>query len=1037
MRSHRRASLSRLPSPLIWALVALVACLVVAPLSLTFLSAAPATLGYTSAGGSTDSGDANYMNGSRFTMGASDGTVSSMSAYVAAPVDAAPNNQFQLAIYTDSNGAPGALVASSASGTLKANAWNTVSVSATLKANTPYWLMYNTNGSNSSFNNLKYTGGSSGQGAYSTNGQSFGAWPATFGAATRGNEKFSIYATYTPSGSGGTPTPSPTSTPTSTPTATPTPAPPPVVSITAPASGATVSGTAVSVTASASSGIGIAGVQFQLDGANLGAEVTSAPYTTTWNSTTATNGTHSLTAIARDTAGTRTTSSPVNVTVSNSGPDPSQVGQWSGPYAWPLVSINMILLPTGKVLALQGNEDGSASSGSAYVWDPATGNLTNVPISSYDIFCAGNSLLTDGRAITIGGHSASSAGIPDASLFDPQTMQWSSIAPMNYARWYPTATMLPDGRILATGGATTCTICYVQIPEVYDAKANSWTLLNGASSPDTPSYPFMFVLPDGRVLQAGASEITTITQVLDVGKQTWTTVDGRNIDGGSAVMYAPGKIMKAGSAADSGNSGPSSANTYVLDMTQASPSWQQTASMAYPRAFLNLTSLPDGTVLATGGDTDKSGYNLANAVKQAELWNPSTQTWTTMAAMQTPRVYHSTALLLPDGRVLESGSGGDQDVPDEKSAEIYSPPYLFKGARPTITSSPSSAVPYGSTFFVGTPDAASIASVSLIRTGAVTHAFNQNARFMNLAFQQTSGGLNVQAPANANLAPPGYYMLFIVNSNGVPSIAPFITLPPPAGDTQPPTAPTNLAATAGTGSVALSWGASTDNVGVSSYAIYRSTSSGFTPSAANRVGSSTTTSYTDSGLAAGSYYYLVTAQDAAGNVSAPSNQATATVSQGAQQGTLGNTTAGSQFDVGDANYMNGSRFTMPANGGSAASISVYVGAVSAAPNNQFQVAIYTDNGGAPGTLVAHSATGQLTANAWNTLPISGSLSANTTYWLVYNTNGVGDSSNNMAYVNGGTSGWSNAGVAFGSWPASFGAATEIANTFSIYLTYGY
>jgi hypothetical protein len=241
-------------------------------------------------------------------------------------------------------------------------------------------------------------------------------------------------------------------------------------------------------------------------------------------------------------------------------------------------------------------------------------------------------------------------------------------------------------------------------------------------------------------------------------------------------MYLPGKIMKAGSATDSQGSGPSANTTFVLDMTQASPAWQQTPSMVYPRSFLNLTTLPDGTVLTTGGETDKNGGNISNAVYAAELWSPQTQTWTTMSSMHTPREYHATALLLPDGRVMVSGMGADfGQVPNEMSAEFYSPPYLFKGARPSITQTPAQ-ISYGQNFFVATPDGPSITSAVLIRTGAVTHFFDQNTRFVPVSFQQTSGGLTLTAPATSNLAPPGYYMLFVVNSNGVPSIAPFVQL---------------------------------------------------------------------------------------------------------------------------------------------------------------------------------------------------------------------------------------------------------------------
>jgi hypothetical protein len=146
--------------------------------------------------------------------------------------------------------------------------------------------------------------------------------------------------------------------------------------------------------------------------------------------------------------------------------------------------------------------------------------------------------------------------------------------------------------------------------------------------------------------------------------------------------------------------------------------------------------------------------------------------------MHTPREYHGTALLLPDGRVLESGMGADfGNVPDQLSAEFYSPPYLFKGARPTITQAPSQ-IQFGGNFFVATPDAANITSAVLIRTGAVTHFFDQNTRFVPVSFQQTAGGLTITAPANGFLAPPGFYMLFLVNSNGVPAVAPILQLTP-------------------------------------------------------------------------------------------------------------------------------------------------------------------------------------------------------------------------------------------------------------------
>jgi hypothetical protein len=303
----------------------------------------------------------------------------------------------------------------------------------------------------------------------------------------------------------------------------------------------------------------------------------------------------------------------------------------------------------------------------------------------------------------------------------------------------------------------------------------------------------MFALPDGRVLVAGSDEGIIPTHALNLSTNTWEIVDPNPVDGGSAVMYLPGKILKAGSSyfADPGphSDDPSANTTYTLDMTQGAPSWQQSDSMTYPRTHLNLTVLPDGTVLATGGSTDLSGSEVSKAVYPAEIWDPDTGTWTTLASMQTPRLYQSTALLLPDGRVLMAGGGRNYVNNDNfLSAEIYSPPYLFRGARPTVASSPASAE-FNTSFFVGTPDAADIASVSLVRAGSVTHSIDMDQRFVPLSFTQTAGGLTVQAPVDANLAPPGNYMLFIVNGDGVPSVAPFIGIGTGPGMTGEPESP--------------------------------------------------------------------------------------------------------------------------------------------------------------------------------------------------------------------------------------------------------
>src|SRR4051812_36396521 len=212
----------------------------------------------------------------------------------------------------------------------------------------------------------------------------------------------------------------------------------------------------------------------------------------------------------------------------------------------------------------------------------------------------------------------------------------------------------------------------------------------------------------------------------------------------------------------------------VKPPTPATPAWTSVASRHHARRQQNATLLPDGTVLVTGGSS-ASGFDVpSGSVYAAELWNPATNTWTTLASAAKYRGYHSWALLLPDGRVLSAGGQLNQaGQANGSNAEVFSPPYLFKGARPTITSAPTS-VAYGQTALIGTSD--SITKVSWIRLSAVTHAFNQEQRFMPLSFAAGTGGVNVTFPANGNISPPGYYMLFLLNSAGVPSIAKIIKI---------------------------------------------------------------------------------------------------------------------------------------------------------------------------------------------------------------------------------------------------------------------
>jgi hypothetical protein len=260
---------------------------------------------------------------------------------------------------------------------------------------------------------------------------------------------------------------------------------------------------------------------------------------------------------------------------------------------------------------------------------------------------------------------------------------------------------------------------------------------------------------------------------------------------------------------------------------------------------------------------------VSGGVLPSEIWNPDNETWSLAAPTATTRGYHSTAILMPDGTVLIGGSGhAGPGEAAQTTSQIYSPPYLFKGPRPTIASAPAGAT-YGSTISVGTPDAASISAVNLVSLGSDTHQSDMDQHFVPLSFTQGSGGINVQIPSSAATAPPGNYMLFILNSSGVPSVASFISIAPTL---TAPGAPTGVTATPGNGSATVSWTApSTGGSTITSYTVTPyAGSTALTPTTVD--GSSTSTPI--SGLTNGTTYtFTVTATNAVGTgpASAPSN----------------------------------------------------------------------------------------------------------------------------------------------------------------------
>jgi Domain of unknown function (DUF1929) len=483
-------------------------------------------------------------------------------------------------------------------------------------------------------------------------------------------------------------------------------------------------------------------------------------------------------------AGASATSSAVDLQ-----PLPAEAtsGKWDAPVQWDIVPLHMNLLPTGKILAWGRNEQ-DGTMGQPRLWDPASGSPMAAPTIANDtmLFCAGHALMADGRLMVAGGHKLDDRGLDVTNIFDPTTDSWVSGLPkMAKGRWYPTVTNLPDGRLVTVAGKDT-TKTVVKVPEVWEN--NQWVTLPGASL-ILPYYPRDFVDPkDGRVFMAGER---VQSRWLDVdaagpgGRGLWTTgpthIWGFNRDYGSAVMYDTGKILYVGGGGYTGwdtpdaKSGTPTATAEMIDLLATSPTWGSAGSMAQPRRHLNATVLPDGTVLVTGGVSGGGFNDLASAVHTPELWDPAKPTtWTALAPNSVDRGYHSVSLLLPDGTVLH-GASGDAMIPGtttpypaQRNHEIFHPPYLFRGARPVITDAPLD-VTYGADFKVTTPNAAQVTAVRWIHLGTVTHAFDQSARANTLTFTQQSDGVSVTAPDSPNKAPPGHYMLFILNRNGVPS----------------------------------------------------------------------------------------------------------------------------------------------------------------------------------------------------------------------------------------------------------------------------
>jgi NPCBM/NEW2 domain/Domain of unknown function (DUF1929)/Kelch motif len=469
-------------------------------------------------------------------------------------------------------------------------------------------------------------------------------------------------------------------------------------------------------------------------------------------------------------------------------------GRWDTPIAWPVVAVHASLLPNGKIITWNAGEQPTQVT-KADLFDPVNGLHTPVPVNTANLFCSGHTLLPDGRLLVVGGHLVNNGeGIAQTNLFDYRDNSWTRAQDMNAARWYPSVITLGSGEALVASGSITPNT-FNEIPQVWGSQTTGWRDLGGAQA-RLSYYPWIFQAPDGRVFNSGPS--TAMGWMTTTGAGTEVYAGNRDAvnyrEYGSSVMYQPGKLLVLG------GSDPPVASTVKIDLNQ-NAKLEAGPNMGVARRQLNATILPDGTVLVTGGTSGTGFNNEASAVRSAELWNPSTNTFRTLSSMQVARIYHSTAVLQTDGRVLSMGGGLGGGGIDHSDAEYFNPPYLFNpdgttAARPSISSAPAT-IGYNQAFTLGTTNATSISRVTLLRLTSVTHAFNMNQRFMDLGFSKASNGLSVTSPVNENIAPPGHYLLSILNGNGVPSVSKVVQIlagtTTPNTNCAPPAAPSNVA----------------------------------------------------------------------------------------------------------------------------------------------------------------------------------------------------------------------------------------------------
>lgn len=446
------------------------------------------------------------------------------------------------------------------------------------------------------------------------------------------------------------------------------------------------------------------------------------------------------------------------------------------------------VLRTGKVLFLP-----EADVRDTLVWDPGTGTATRSSNAPGDyLFCSGHSFLSDGRLLCVGGGGGGPSGVDRAWIYDPGADSWRRTAcNMTSARWYPTAvTMGRTRKVLVVSGSESD-----DTTDVYDEYTETFTRMTGpASSRSFPQiYPGLHLLPGGELFYSrtgfgsagqgpgGGDPSATNAFLRFTAPRSGEWVElasrmehGDRVRGMSVLLlddcHPAARVMVVG-----GTAAPGSGTAEMIKLSTLTPRWAHPATVpgAESRINVNAVLLPDGSVTVVGGTTDPAA--------PCARYLPATNTWRTLARANYRKQYHSVAVLLPSGKVLATGGsnyGGGSNV-----IEVFSPPYLFTplgtpARRPTIASAPAEiAGESHAGFHVECPQASTIRKVVLVRPMAVTHQTDTEQRVVTCPFHVHGTDIHAHIPHahdDPGLAPLGYYMLFVIDAKGVPSVAQFV-----------------------------------------------------------------------------------------------------------------------------------------------------------------------------------------------------------------------------------------------------------------------